>query len=73
MDGALAQGLGQALLERVVYDEGGALVTGSLLDYAAPRAGDLPAWITGHIDMPLSADRVWEALQAALTRRPLIL
>jgi carbon-monoxide dehydrogenase large subunit len=43
LHGALAQGLGQALMERVVYDEGnGQLVTGSFMDYAMPRADDMP-------------------------------
>ncbi len=36
--GGLAQGFGQALMERVVFDEGGQLLTGSLMDYAMPRA-----------------------------------
>jgi carbon-monoxide dehydrogenase large subunit len=41
--GALAQGLGQALMEHVVYDKGsGQLVSGSFMDYAMPRATDLP-------------------------------
>jgi carbon-monoxide dehydrogenase large subunit len=41
--GALASGLGQALLENAVYDiEGGQLVTGSFMDYAMPRATDMP-------------------------------
>jgi carbon-monoxide dehydrogenase large subunit len=41
--GALAQGLGQALMEHVVYDKGsGQLVSGSFMDYAMPRAADLP-------------------------------
>ncbi|EJE48435.1 aerobic-type carbon monoxide dehydrogenase, large subunit CoxL/CutL-like protein [Acidovorax sp. CF316] len=46
--GGLAQGLGQALLERLVYDGAGQLVTGSLMDYAAPRADDMPAAIDIH-------------------------
>ena len=42
--GGIAQGLGQALLERTVYDpETGQLVSGSFMDYAIPRADDLPA------------------------------
>jgi len=41
--GGIAQGVGQALLERAVYDSGGQLVTGSLMDYSMPRAHDLPA------------------------------
>ena len=41
--GGIAQGLGQALLERTVYDsDSGQLVSGSFMDYAIPRAGDLP-------------------------------
>lgn len=43
--GATAQGIGQALLEGVVYDrETGQLLTGSLMDYCLPRADDLPAF-----------------------------
>jgi carbon-monoxide dehydrogenase large subunit len=40
--GGAVQGIGEALLEAVLYDEGGQLITGSLMDYAAPRASDLP-------------------------------
>jgi aerobic carbon-monoxide dehydrogenase large subunit len=43
LHGAVAQGLGQALMEQIVYDEGsGQLVTGSFMDYAMPRADDMP-------------------------------
>ncbi|MFQ5850045.1 MAG: xanthine dehydrogenase family protein molybdopterin-binding subunit [Candidatus Binatia bacterium] len=42
IQGGIVQGIGQALLEEVVYDENGQLVTGSLMDYALLRAGDLP-------------------------------
>jgi len=43
--GGLAQGIGQALLEGCVYDKAsGQLVTGSYMDYAMPRADDLPAF-----------------------------
>ena len=41
--GGMAQGIGQALMERIVYDEYGQLLTGSLMDYALPRATDMPA------------------------------
>ena len=45
--GGAAQGIGQAMLERSVYDrEGGQLLSGSFLDYAMPRADDLPAFKT---------------------------
>ena len=41
--GGTAQGIGQALLEQIVYEpEGGQLVTGSFMDYAMPRADDMP-------------------------------
>ncbi len=40
--GGIAQGIGQALGERTVYDADGQLITASFLDYAMPRAGDMP-------------------------------
>jgi aerobic carbon-monoxide dehydrogenase large subunit len=40
--GGLVQGIAQALHEEVVYDENGQLLTGSLMDYAVPRAHDFP-------------------------------
>jgi len=40
--GGAAQGLGQALMEQLIYDNQGQLVTGSLMDYAIPRASDMP-------------------------------
>lgn len=42
--GGLAQGIGQALLEGIAYDENGQLLTGSYMDYAMPRADDLPSF-----------------------------
>jgi carbon-monoxide dehydrogenase large subunit len=42
VQGGIVQGLGQALFEQVIYDENGQLLTGSLMDYALPRAADLP-------------------------------
>ena len=49
--GALAQGVGQAMMERVVYDPAsGQLLSGSFMDYAMPRADDLPAFET--VDRP---------------------
>jgi aerobic carbon-monoxide dehydrogenase large subunit len=42
LHGALAQGLGQALHEAIVYDRDGQLLTGTLMDYAIPRADDMP-------------------------------
>ncbi|HLK23633.1 MAG TPA: xanthine dehydrogenase family protein molybdopterin-binding subunit, partial [Caulobacteraceae bacterium] len=43
--GGVAQGIGQALLENGVYDESGQLLTGSYMDYAMPRADDLPSFV----------------------------
>jgi carbon-monoxide dehydrogenase large subunit len=103
--GGVAQGLGQALYERAEYDDNGQLVTGSLQDYAAPKATQLPEVETDHtvtpsptnplgvkgigeagtiaappavvnavvdalepfgvdhVDMPLTAERVWRAVR----------
>lgn len=45
MHGAIAQGVGQALMEHAVYDpESGQLLAGSFMDYALPRADDLPSF-----------------------------
>ncbi|MBP0614745.1 xanthine dehydrogenase family protein molybdopterin-binding subunit [Jiella mangrovi] len=105
--GGVAQGLGQALLEDTVYSVDGQLVSASFMDYAMPRAWDLPMFDfktrnvpsttnalgikgageagtigaapavmnavadalrpagVGHIDMPATPSRVWDALQAA--------
>ena len=50
--GAVAQGVGESLGERLVYDDSGQLLTGSLMDYAIPAAGDLPSFILGHLETP---------------------
>lgn len=51
--GALAQGLGQALLEQVVYDrESGQLVSGSFMDYCMPRAADMPSFDVCLLEIP---------------------
>ena len=100
--GGIAQGAGQALYEHAVYDESGQLLTGSLMDYAVPRADDLPPLSASfdesvpcktnllgvkgcgelgtigavpavvhavldalgvlHMEMPLTAEKVWRAL-----------
>ncbi|HXU41134.1 MAG TPA: xanthine dehydrogenase family protein molybdopterin-binding subunit [Burkholderiales bacterium] len=102
--GGMAQGIGQALYERVAYDdESGQLLTGSLMDYCVPRADQLPpmsasfdesvpcktnllgvkgcgelgtigavpavvhavldALNVAHLEMPLTSEKVWRALQ----------
>ncbi|SDD51724.1 xanthine dehydrogenase family protein molybdopterin-binding subunit [Belnapia rosea] len=108
VQGGLAQGIGQALLEEVAYEPGsGQLLSASFMDYCVPRAADLPPLEIafgelptasnplgvkgsgqagaigapqtvvaavldalaplgiGHLDMPLTAERVWRAIQAA--------
>ena len=108
LHGAIASGLGQALMEHTVYDsDNGQLVTGSFMDYAMPRAEDMPplreamhnvpattnplgvkgvgeAGTTAaiaavmnavadaipngagaHLEMPATAQRLWEACQQA--------
>jgi carbon-monoxide dehydrogenase large subunit len=50
--GGLAQGIAQALLEELVYGEDGQLVTGTLMDYAVPKADDLPSFTTAETVTP---------------------
>jgi carbon-monoxide dehydrogenase large subunit len=57
VQGALAQGLGQALLETAAYDSGsGQLVTGSFMDYAMPRAEDMPPTREGMHAVPATTN-----------------
>ncbi len=107
LHGGVAQGIGQALMECVSYDSSGQPITGSFMDYALPRAEDIPMMVVGdhpvpaksnplgtkgcgeagcagslativnaaidalseygiaHIDMPLTPERVWRAIQDA--------
>jgi 2-furoyl-CoA dehydrogenase large subunit len=63
--GGFAHGAGAALFERIVYDEDGALLTGSFVDYLCPTAPDLPAPRIAHRetpapDMPLGAKGLGE-------------
>jgi carbon-monoxide dehydrogenase large subunit len=65
--GGVAQGIGQALLEHCVYDtSSGQLLTGSMMDYALPRADDMPAFqvdtkVTPCTHNPLGAKGCGEA------------
>ena len=52
LHGALAQGLGQALMEAIVYDEDGQCLTTTLMDYAIPRAADVPAVLIEKMHTP---------------------
>ena len=111
--GGVAQGIGQALYERALYDpESGQLLTGSLMDYCVPRADQMPPMRTSfdesvpcqtnllgvkgcgeigtigavpatvhavldalagrgvtHLEMPLTSERVWRALQGSGQQR----
>jgi carbon-monoxide dehydrogenase large subunit len=50
--GGVAQGVGAALLEELVYGEDGQLLTGSLMDYLVPTAVEIPPVAAGHLDRP---------------------
>jgi carbon-monoxide dehydrogenase large subunit len=50
--GAIAQGLGGALFEQLVYDADGQLITGSFMDYALPAATMLPSFELDHLEEP---------------------
>jgi carbon-monoxide dehydrogenase large subunit len=52
LHGGIAQGVGQALLEQVIYDPSGQLLTGSFQDYAMPHAHDLCAIVLGENEVP---------------------
>ncbi|OGA17222.1 MAG: carbon monoxide dehydrogenase [Betaproteobacteria bacterium RIFCSPLOWO2_02_FULL_63_19] len=53
IQGALAQGIGQALCERIVYDrESGQLLSGSFTDYCMPRSDDIPDIETEFVEIP---------------------
>jgi carbon-monoxide dehydrogenase large subunit len=55
--GGIVQGIGQALLEHAVYDnDGGQLLSGSFMDYAMPRANDVPAFSFSTHNVPTSAN-----------------
>jgi carbon-monoxide dehydrogenase large subunit len=50
--GGMAQGIGQALFEEAVYDQGGQLITGTLMDYAVPKANQLPRFHCHRTETP---------------------
>ncbi len=52
LHGGVVQGIGQALMEKTVYDENGQLLTGSFMDYAMPRATDVPFFTLGTHPVP---------------------
>lgn len=52
LHGGLAQGIGQALYEEVLYDQDGQLLSGTLMDYALPNARMLPTFLTDFVESP---------------------
>jgi carbon-monoxide dehydrogenase large subunit len=50
--GSIAQGIGGALYEHLVYDEDGNLTTGTLLDYLMPTSAEIPDLVIGHVAHP---------------------
>jgi carbon-monoxide dehydrogenase large subunit len=54
--GGVVQGIGQALMERTVYDETGQLVSGSYMDYAMPRADNAPSFEFGSHPVPATTN-----------------
>jgi carbon-monoxide dehydrogenase large subunit len=54
--GGVTQGIGQALLEMVRYDKEGQLLTGSFMDYAMPRAADVPNFAFGSHPVPAKSN-----------------
>ena len=54
--GGFAQGLGAAILEELIYDEECQVVSGSMMDYAVPRASDMPPISLHHLVFPTSSN-----------------
>ncbi len=54
--GGVAQGVGQALMESIVFDADGQLVTGSFQDYAMPRADDFPEMVSELTEVPATTN-----------------
>src|SRR5262249_48855593 len=52
LHGGIVQGIGQALMENIVYDASGQLVSGSFMDYAMPRAVHFCAFTLGENEVP---------------------
>ncbi len=56
LHGGVAQGIGQALMEQVSYDASGQPITGSFMDYALPRAEDIPLMAVGDHPSPAKSN-----------------
>ena len=55
--GGIAQGIGNALLEEIIYDETGNILTATLADYLPPTAHEIPEIELHHIETPSDATR----------------
>ena len=55
--GAVAQGAGQALLEHTQFDASGQMLSATFMDYAMPRAGDMPSYTTELLEIPATSHR----------------
>ena len=56
LHGGVAQGIGQALMECISYDSSGQPITGSFMDYALPRAADIPMMAVGDHPVPAKSN-----------------
>jgi carbon-monoxide dehydrogenase large subunit len=57
VQGGVAQGIGQAMVEQTIYDpKSGQLLSGSFMDYALPRADDLPFFDIRLVELPTAAN-----------------
>jgi aerobic carbon-monoxide dehydrogenase large subunit len=56
LHGGVVQGVGQALMEMTVYDGDGQLLTGSFMDYAMPRAADVPPFVLAEHPVPATTN-----------------
>ena len=56
LHGGVVQGIGQALMEHTVYDSDGQLLTGSFMDYAMPRAADVPSFVLADHPAPATTN-----------------
>ena len=68
--GGIVQGLGQALMENALYDSEGQLQTGSYMDYAVPRASDVPNFTFATHAVPATTNPSWsQGLRGGRLRR----
>jgi carbon-monoxide dehydrogenase large subunit len=56
LHGGVVQGIGQALMERVVFDDEGQPMTGSFMDYGLPRADDAPFFAVTNVEFPATTN-----------------